>query len=147
MTSIHIDSDVTRLQSMPGTLKSDWDLNSTDAKTPKIELEIIMSDVAIIYLGAFCQFENFHVYYPQGGCFLVKYKFIINSCCFAFIFAFATFEISPNYASLGRYYMHLGAVSRTIVKYDSVSYGKKPITDDIRNSENAFLESSVYFPF
>ena len=53
MTSIHIDSDVTRLQSMPGTLKSDWDLNSTDAKTSKIELEIIMSDVAIRYLGAF----------------------------------------------------------------------------------------------
>ena len=53
MTSIHIDSDVTRLQSMPGTLKSDGDLNSTDAKTPKIELEIIMSDVAIRYLGAF----------------------------------------------------------------------------------------------
>ena len=53
MTSIHIDSDVTRLQSMPGMLKSDWDLNSADAKTPKIELEIIMSDVAIRYLGAF----------------------------------------------------------------------------------------------
>ena len=105
MTSIPIDSDVTRLQSMPGTLKSDWDLNSTDVKTPKIELEIIMSDVAIRYLGAFCQFENFHVYYLQGG--LVKYKFIINSCCFAFIFAFATFEISPKYALLGRYYMHL----------------------------------------
>ena len=52
MTSTHIDSDVTRLQSMPGTLKSDWDLNSTDAKTPKIELEFIMSDVAIRYLGA-----------------------------------------------------------------------------------------------
>ena len=40
-----------------------------------------------------------------------------------------------------------GAVSRTIVKYDYVSYGKKPITDDIPNSENAFLERSVYFPF
>ena len=39
-----------------------------------------------------------------------------------------------------------GAVSRTIVKHDSVSYGKKPITDDIRNSENAFLQSSVCFP-
>ena len=49
MTSTYIDSDVTRLQSMPGTLKSDWDLNSTDAKTPTIELEIIMSDVAIRY--------------------------------------------------------------------------------------------------
>ena len=58
MTSIHIDSDVTRLQSMPGTLKSDWDLNSTDAKTPKIELEIIMSDVAIRYLGALIFFVN-----------------------------------------------------------------------------------------
>ena len=52
MTSTHIDSDVTRLQSMPGTLKFDSDLNSTDAKTPKIELEIIMSNVAIRYLGA-----------------------------------------------------------------------------------------------
>ena len=40
----------------------------------------------------------------------------------------------------------LGAVSRRIVKYDSISYGKKPITDDIRNSESALLESSVYFP-
>ena len=40
----------------------------------------------------------------------------------------------------------LGAVSRKIAKYDSVSYGEKPITDDKRNSENAFLESSVYFP-
>ena len=49
MRSTHNDSDVTRLQSMPGTLKSDWDLNSTDAKTPKIELELIMSDVAIRY--------------------------------------------------------------------------------------------------
>ena len=79
MTSTHIDSDVTRLQSMPGTLKSDWDLNSTDAKTPKIELEIIMSDVAIRYLGAlifFCQFERFHGYYLQGQYFPVKYKFI-----------------------------------------------------------------------
>ena len=58
MTSTHIDSDVTRLQSMPGTLKSDWDLNSTDAKTPKIELELIMSDVAIRYLGALIFFVN-----------------------------------------------------------------------------------------
>ena len=58
MTSIYIDSDVTRLQSMPGTLKSDWDLNSTDAKTSKIELEIIMSDVAIRYLGALIFFVN-----------------------------------------------------------------------------------------
>ena len=39
-----------------------------------------------------------------------------------------------------------GAVSRKIAKYDSVSYGKKPITDDKRNSEYAFLESSVYSP-
>ena len=60
MTSIHIDSDVTRLQSMLGTLKSDWDLNSTDAKTPKIELEIIMSDVAIRFLGAF--FVNLKIF-------------------------------------------------------------------------------------
>ena len=53
---------------MPGTLKSDWDLNSTDAITPKIELELIMSDVAIRYLGAlifFCQFEIFHGYYTN----------------------------------------------------------------------------------
>ena len=28
-------------------------LTTSDAKTPKIELEIIMSDVAIRYLGAF----------------------------------------------------------------------------------------------
>ena len=79
MTSTHIDSDVTRLQSMPGTLKSDWDLNSTDAKTPKIELELIMSDVAIRYLGAlilFGQFEIFHGNYLQDGYFPVKYKFI-----------------------------------------------------------------------
>ena len=62
MTSIHIDSDVTRLQSMPGTLKSDWGLNSTDAKTPKIELEIIMSDVAIRYLGALIFFVNLKNY-------------------------------------------------------------------------------------
>ena len=58
MTNTHIDSDVTRLQSMPGTLKSDWDLNSTDAITPKIELELIMSDVAIRYLGALIFFVN-----------------------------------------------------------------------------------------
>ena len=48
MRSTHNDSDVTRLQSMPGTLKSDWDLNSTDAKTPKIELELFMSDVETV---------------------------------------------------------------------------------------------------
>ena len=40
----------------------------------------------------------------------------------------------------------LGAISRKIVKYNSVIYGKKLITDDKRNSENAFLQSSVYFP-
>ena len=44
------------------------------------------------------------------------------------------------------YQIILGAVSRTIVKYDAVIYGKKLITDDKRNSENAFLQSSVYFP-
>ena len=58
MTSTHIDSDVTRLQSMPGTLKYDWDLNSTDAKTPKIQLELVMSDVAIRYVGALNFFVN-----------------------------------------------------------------------------------------
>ena len=45
----------------------------------KIELESIMSDIAIGYLGAlifFCQYEKFHGYSPQGGYFLVKYKFI-----------------------------------------------------------------------
>ena len=72
MTSTHIDSDVTRLQSMPGTLKSDWDLNSTDAKMPKIELEIIMSDVAIRYLGAlifFVYLKNFIVTICRAGTF------------------------------------------------------------------------------
>ena len=39
-------------------LKSDWDLNSTDAKTPKIKLELIMSEVAIRYLGALISFVN-----------------------------------------------------------------------------------------
>ena len=79
MTSTHIDSDVTRPQSMPGTLKSDWDLNSTDAKTPKIELELIMSDVAIRYLGALIFLVNLKYFdgnYLQDGYFPVKYKFI-----------------------------------------------------------------------
>ena len=61
MTSSHIDSDVTRLQSMPGTLKSDWDLTSTGAKMPKIELELLMSDVAIRYLGALIFFVNLKI--------------------------------------------------------------------------------------
>ena len=74
MRSTHNDSDVTRLQSMPGTLKSDWDLNSTDAKTPKIELELIMSDVRCSDL--FGQFEIFHGNYLQDGYFPVKYNFI-----------------------------------------------------------------------
>ena len=72
MTTIHIDSDVTRLQSMPGMLRSDWDLNSTDAKTPQIELEIIMSDVAIRYLGAlifFVNLENFMFTIGRAGTF------------------------------------------------------------------------------
>ena len=77
MTSTHIDSDVTRLQSMPGTLISDWDLNSTDAKTPKIELEIIMIDVAIRYLGALI--------------FLVNLKKIMVTICRA-----GTFQLSTN---------------------------------------------------
>ena len=78
MTSTHIDSDVTRLQSMPGTLKSDWYLNSTDAKTPKIELELIMSDCNQISRCSdlFGQFEIFHGNYLQDGYFPVKYKFI-----------------------------------------------------------------------
>ena len=72
MTSTHIDSEVTRLQGMPGTLKSDWDLNSTDAKTPKIELEILMSDAAIRYLGAlifFVNLKNFMVTICRAGTF------------------------------------------------------------------------------
>ena len=79
MTSTHIDSDVTRLQSMPGTLKSDWDLNSTHAKMPKIELELIMSDAAIRYLGALIFFVNlklFMVTIYRAGYFPVKYNFI-----------------------------------------------------------------------
>ena len=77
MTSTHIDSDVTRLQSMPGMLKSDWDLNSTDAKTPKIELELIMSDVAIRYLGALI--------------FLVNLKYFMVTICRT-----GTFQLSTN---------------------------------------------------
>ena len=60
---------------MPGTLKSDWDLNSTNAKTPKIELEIIMSDVAIRYLGAlifFVNLKNFMVAICRAGTFQVS---------------------------------------------------------------------------
>ena len=66
MRSTHDDSDVTRLQSMPGTLKSDWDLTSTDAKTPKIELELIMSDVAIRYLGALIFLVNLKYFMVTG---------------------------------------------------------------------------------
>ena len=101
MTSTHIDSDVTRLQIMPGTLKSDWDLNSTDAKTIKIELEIIMSDVAIRYLGAltfFVNLKNFMVTICRASTFQLSTHLKINNCCFVFIFAFAPFEISPKYA-------------------------------------------------
>ena len=79
MTSTHIDSDVTRLQSMPGMLKSDWDINSTDAKTPKIQLELIMSEVAIRYLGALNFFVNlkyFVVTICRAGTFQLSTKFI-----------------------------------------------------------------------
>ena len=77
MTSTQIDNGFTRLQSMPGTLKSDWDLNSTDAKTPKVELELIRNDIAIRYLGALIFFVNL--------------KYVMVTICRA-----VTFQISTN---------------------------------------------------
>ena len=48
-------------------------------RVEKIELELIMSDIAIGYLGAlifFAKYEKNHGYCPQGGYFLVKHTFI-----------------------------------------------------------------------
>ena len=42
----------------------------------KIELELIVSDIAIGFLGALILFAKFHGYCPQSGFYLVKYKFI-----------------------------------------------------------------------
>ena len=48
-------------------------------RVENIELELIMSDIVIGYLGALIFFANMkkkHGYCPQGGFFIVKYKFI-----------------------------------------------------------------------
>ena len=50
-------------------------------RAEKIELELITIDIAIGYLGALilfaiCLYEKYHVYCPQGGYFLVEYKFM-----------------------------------------------------------------------
>ena len=78
-----------KIKKIPGCLtdfQNLWDekpfffffgLNSTDAKTPKIELELIMSDVAIRYLGALI--------------FLVNLKYFMVTICRT-----GTFQLSTN---------------------------------------------------
>ena len=62
-------------------------------RVEKIELELIMSDVAIRYLGALIFFANLkknHGNCLQGGYFLVKYKFINQQLLFCFYFCIYT---------------------------------------------------------
>ena len=58
-------------------------------RVEKIEPKLIMSDVAIRYLGALIFFANLkknHGYCLQGGYFLVKYKFINQQMLSGFYF-------------------------------------------------------------
>ena len=51
------------------------ELPNEKLRVEEIELELIMSDVAIRYLGALIFFAKFHGYCLQGGYFLGKNKF------------------------------------------------------------------------